>query len=278
MAQARERGFYFFPGLPNGTEIGQECDQLFSFLKLKLYTNRDRLWKERCKLEGEATAQLGLDDFGYIIFGGKVPLPDGTFIELCPAFEDALRPELIKKAREKCGYCPATRQALKSDRIRHEIVETADGDVDCDADPYGALLSILEKDNHEACNELIEAGYNAAAVNNLRRSVRRVTAAQVIGREATQTLPGTRERQDLLQTVQSAGQFFWFTMGGGAMNCADMLYAFERKRMGLEAKSLITTRDACEKFGPITESFQELMTSGREANTWLNADLRVFIR
>ena len=140
------------------------------------------------------------------------------------------------------------------------------------------MLSILEEDNHEACNQLIEAGYNAAAVNNLRRSVRRVTAAQVIGREATQTLPGTRERQDLLQTVHSAGQFFWFTMGGGAMNCSDMLYAFERKRMNLEAKSLITTRDACESFAPIKESFEVLISSGREAKTWLKAELRVFLR
>jgi hypothetical protein len=278
LSQARERGVYFFPGLPNGTEIGQECDQLFSFLKLKLYTNRDRLWKERCKLEGEAIARLGLDDFGYIIFGGKVPLNAETSVELCPAFEDGLRPDLIKKAREKCGYCPATRQALKSDRIRHEIVETADGDVDCGADPYGKLLSILEEDNHKACNQLIEAGYNTAAVNNFYRRVRRVTAAQVIGREATQTLPATRERQDLLQTVQTAGQFFNFTMGGAAMNCSDMLYAFERKNMDAKAKRLIKIRVAREKFAPIKESFQMLMTSGTEADKWKVPEYKVFLR
>ena len=38
---AKSYGFYFFPGLPNGTEFGQEMDQLFAFLKncTRYYSN-----------------------------------------------------------------------------------------------------------------------------------------------------------------------------------------------------------------------------------------------
>ena len=42
---ARSYGFYFFPGLPNGTELGQEMDQLFAFLKSIIEENRKELYK-----------------------------------------------------------------------------------------------------------------------------------------------------------------------------------------------------------------------------------------
>ncbi len=38
-------------------------------------------------------------------------------------------PEHVQAERKKCGYFPATRNALKSDRIRHEIVEDKDGNI-----------------------------------------------------------------------------------------------------------------------------------------------------
>lgn len=40
---ARAFGVDIFPGLPNGTEVGQEMDQMFSAFKKDLYNNRDRL-------------------------------------------------------------------------------------------------------------------------------------------------------------------------------------------------------------------------------------------
>ena len=38
-------GFCFFPGLPNGTELGQEMDQLFAFLQSIIEENRKELYK-----------------------------------------------------------------------------------------------------------------------------------------------------------------------------------------------------------------------------------------
>lgn len=46
-AQARLDGFYHFPGTPNGTEVGQEMDQLFAYLKSLIYSNMDRIEKGR---------------------------------------------------------------------------------------------------------------------------------------------------------------------------------------------------------------------------------------
>ena len=45
-AIARSYGFYFFPGLLNGTELGQEMDQLFALLKSIMEENRDTLYKK----------------------------------------------------------------------------------------------------------------------------------------------------------------------------------------------------------------------------------------
>ena len=38
-------GFYFFPGLPNGTELGQEMDQVFALLKSIIEENQRALYK-----------------------------------------------------------------------------------------------------------------------------------------------------------------------------------------------------------------------------------------
>ena len=53
-------------------------------------------------------------------------------------------------AREKRGYFPATRNALKHDLIRHEIVMGDDERIDVDADPHGEMLAIIEKANHSS--------------------------------------------------------------------------------------------------------------------------------
>ena len=42
---ARSHGFYFLPGLPNGTELGQEMDQVFAEFKAILEENRTLLYK-----------------------------------------------------------------------------------------------------------------------------------------------------------------------------------------------------------------------------------------
>ena len=45
LTTARAHGFYFLPGLPNGTELGQEMDQVFAEFKAILEENRALLYK-----------------------------------------------------------------------------------------------------------------------------------------------------------------------------------------------------------------------------------------
>ena len=70
-------------------------DQIFSPMKKVLYENCDRLYKEHLFFEGAGKATLSLDDIGYILFGGDVPLPNGQLIHLKPAFTMGLRSENI---------------------------------------------------------------------------------------------------------------------------------------------------------------------------------------
>jgi len=53
-------------------------------------------------------------------------------------------------AHEKCGYFPATRNALKHDLIQHEIFIGDAECIDVDADPHGEMLAMIEKANHSS--------------------------------------------------------------------------------------------------------------------------------
>ena len=52
LAETAVEGMYFFPGLPNATEIGQEMDQLFAAFKTCTYKNRDKLYRARVSGDG----------------------------------------------------------------------------------------------------------------------------------------------------------------------------------------------------------------------------------
>ena len=149
-------GMGVFPGLPNGTGCGQEMDQLFCAFKTCCYRNRTKLYNARHALDESAT--ITLLDAGYIIFGGSVLLKDGRYIEMEQAFALYFSPAHIKAARVKCGYCPATRNALNSSQIRHEVVAGEENDIEENSDPHGALLDQLEKENHAIISQLEERG------------------------------------------------------------------------------------------------------------------------
>ena len=234
-------GHLHFAGLPNGTEVGQECDQAFGPFKSILEENRDRLYQAKQRTNSGDTAWA---DLGYIVYGGVVPLLNGETVSLRNAVTEGLTPSNLRSAREKCGYCPATRAALRSDKVRHEIIEASAGIVDEDADPMGLLLEQIEHDNHATVASLVANGF-AQAIKG-RRVMKRVTANAVTGREANETLPGSRERQDLLADCSTAGQFFRITNGGGCTNQTDALIGKARLRMKEAAKEMAKRRDGAD--------------------------------
>ena len=68
LQSARDRGFYFFPGLPNGTELGQEMDQLFAYLKSIIEENRRQLYKRLFRqAEGRVPDDDDEEDFVIIL-------------------------------------------------------------------------------------------------------------------------------------------------------------------------------------------------------------------
>ena len=147
----RARGFYMFPGVPNGTEVGQEMDQLYAYVKLLCYRNREELIKARIAVNVDDTSPLGIADVGWLIFGGEVTLPDGSKIELEEAFDMAFDREHLDRAKEKCGYCPSTRAALNNAKVRREIIarHTATDDDslssdDDDEDPIATMYEAIE--------------------------------------------------------------------------------------------------------------------------------------
>lgn len=160
-ARLRVLGFIVFPGVPNGTEVGQEMDQMYAYAKTLCYKNRDELLRKRLQTDGDG-ATLTLVDVGHIIFGGDVAFSDGTSLSLLKAFDLAFDASHVQRACEKCGYLPSTRAALMNPRVRHEAVDEEDGSVDIAADPLGELYNKIERDNHDAVAILIEHGYTKA--------------------------------------------------------------------------------------------------------------------
>lgn len=178
LAEARVEGFVTIPGLPNGTEVGAEMDQMFGYNKTLVYGNMDTLISRKWQVEGPS-AQLSLVDMVSCIFGCDVTLKNGEVVTLVKAFQEAFTREKIISARDKCGYAPATRNSLKSEKLRHEAVVDENGQAICESDPLGKLLLGIEKDNHDAITFLQSRGYPEKSLLLLKRNVKRITANQV---------------------------------------------------------------------------------------------------
>jgi hypothetical protein len=116
------------------------------------------------------------------------------------------------------------------------------------------------------------------SVTSLKRSVIQVTANQINGKEVTQTIPNTREHQDQLFQVSTAGQYFSVTNGGAPMNSTDMLLAMERKQMYKTAEKLEKTRSLYLSFEAIAEQGKEIANSNKPSNTWRGKELAAAIR
>ena len=216
-------GFHFFPGLPNGTEAGQEMDQLFAAFQRALYSNRDKLFKKLMSVHGSKAA-LAMNDISYIIYGGKRAFDDGSSIDLLDCVASYMTPFHIRAARLKCGYCPANRNALKHSLTRHESVVGEDNEIDLDADPLGELLAITEQNNQDAAKWLQHRGYEHATEG--ARTLRRVLSAPQTPEaqnRITRTEPNTREHQDQLMKCNTAGLHFRLTGGGDLVTSSDWI-------------------------------------------------------
>jgi len=287
---ARRLGIYFFPGLPNGTELGQEMDQLFGVLKSIMEENRDRLWKARYHYE-RAKAKTSTWDLPWILFGGDVLLMNSKSIHLRNAFEEGLNPSKIKGAMEKCGYIPATRVLLNSEKLIHKLSD--DDDIDSKnngkADVHKRLIASLERRNHLVVDELINKGYRLA--DRLKQNIQRISKKKMSSSNSI-TVPYSFKRQKLLMNTRQGGEWFKATNGGAPLNCDDAIIAMEREQI-LDQKNCVKKRNkAFEVRQKEIKTAQRVRgTKGRRYNpkgkknrsgtfkaNWTVADLKAMIK
>jgi len=113
----------------------------------------------------------------------------------------------------------------------------------------GELLNAAESWNHELVDKLAAKGYSLAE-NLFQRNVKRVTVEQVASRmESPHTVPNTRERQDALMQISTAGQFTESLVEGVfcIFNSADMILAISRKENHKTVATLQKRKDAALK-------------------------------
>ena len=267
LAQSHLDGLVHYPGLPNGT-LFQELDQVFSLLKTRMEENRERIWNVNYELDG-ARARVKIGDFAKILFGGKKEFATGGFIILRNAFADGLSREHLERAIKKCGYVPATRIALKSGKLRHEIIECSDGELDEELNEVGMAetLLLIEKMNHETVEELVEQGYTLAT--GLKRDVTRRKHRDFLSEESpstTTTVPGTTAYQRQLLKASTQGKHFKLTNGGAPMNSDDWICAMELKEWDKKAEELEKKKKKVEKIRKSSKDASKV--TGNDPSQW----------
>ena len=122
-------------GLPNGTAIGQVMDDMFQTFKAFCRTNTqdiynelvfERMTKIRRRNAGEDVGEiptvvsLKQNNISRIVNG----LPEDDITS--KPFDRSFTPERIKKSWAKIGLCPFTKNALKSNKLKHEVGQRKD--------------------------------------------------------------------------------------------------------------------------------------------------------
>lgn len=123
-----------------------------------------------------------------------------------------------------------------------------------------------------------KGGYVEDSLNVLKRFANTVTPNQVSGRESVVTLPNTRECQDQLLKVASAGQFFSITRGGALTTSTDVLLALERKQMLAEATKLEKKKDKIVAYSEVTKEAKAIVSSEKSRNEYNKKELETLVK
>ena len=211
-----------------------------------------------------------------ILFGGRVTFEDGTIVELDNAVRLTLDPTHLESGCKKCGYVPANRIALKSGKLRHEIIQNDDGTLSETANDATETKLLLEMEtlNHNVVDKLVDAGYSDAG--SLKRMLKIVSPEQTKAREVVLTKPGTTERIRQLVLSKTAGDFFRATNGGGCMNSNDCIVAAQLKSKKKLLPGLIKEKKKVYTHRKLRKAMSKIETSSSKPMT-LN-HLKDFIR
>ena len=154
LAYMRSLGVYFYPGVPNTTQVTQENDHNYGTFKSTFRQNLETLSQAIFDLD----KTLMITDLPLLVFGGK----DDGITDL--AYRDTLTEGFSIHTKlnfwKKCGSLLLTRLCLLSDMVRHEVVVEPDGTVGVDTDNGVKILADLEFQNKVCCNMLTLKGFD----------------------------------------------------------------------------------------------------------------------
>ena len=133
---------------------------------------------------------------------------------------------------------PATRIALESGKLRHQIITGKDGEIDEEFNNCNMALMLLkvDKENHSMVQCLEDKGYECAKL--LKRNVERKSRQGSEENENSKTVYGLSEYQRKLAKASTPGSQFHLTKGGAPTNTDDYLVGIELKAWDEEAKQL----------------------------------------
>ena len=296
---ARVLGFVIHPGLPNSSEGTQECDQNFSTLKSKMEKNRQDIVSQN--------QLVTLFDLAFILFGGDYKCQNGNTIQLVNAFESSFTVNHCRSAREKCGYCPATRCALFHSKCRRvlgdnlesmnnlsprsntELIRCLNDKDDeilqgCDngENMYTKMMLEIEKMNEDSCKKLQELGYVNASL--LKRKLRRDNefGAELNAHSIRTYPPGSLQRQDQMMKARYPGEYFAITSGGAPNNCDDMLIAMQQNQLSKDAKRLKKKKEKIQQRQKVVKEALEIMLrpndSTKKKGPTTNVELKICIQ
>jgi len=125
-------------------------------------------------------------------------------------------------------------------KVKHELVILPNGDIDLTANPHSSILVEIENKNKEAVAALNAAGLDGDGFIQAapkRKSEKKIAV----------TIPGSKERQDLIATAHTAGKKFIAT-GGRALNEVDAFIGMQRTKNIDRVKVLANKKASFENY------------------------------
>jgi hypothetical protein len=271
LSEAKLKGLYIYPSVPNTTSVTQEADELYGPFKTIYRINLQLLTEIRY----QQRKPVQITDLPILVFGQPpswVSFPDGRRFR--DAFTETFSPERCLRAWSKCGAVPLTRAPLKSPKVRHEvIVNREDGTINEDADPETSLLLAIEHRNKMACEHLSAIGFDGSQL--LIKAPRKKAPKQL-------TAPLSKERVLALKEAKSAGQLFIAT-GGSHINSTDYFRARELADREQKVKVLKKKKKELMANTAVRKAAEALIVAKggftqATAKDWTVKDLKVMLR
>ena len=184
----------------------------------------------------------------------------------------------------------SSRNSNDEDTVSNEedlISNLISSDDNDNRDVQEQLLQTIEDLNIKTVSTLIAKGYLNTAELGTRKLLREsnnsidneqeTEGSSQFLHSILRTEPNTRERQDQLAFARNAGEFHRITMGGGILNCSDMMIGLARKRMKKDAESMEKEKKAIQAYEK-NEKQARLNVFPKPYTKWTAKDFKIAIK